>query len=99
MVIRNHTIFQKGNKMTKILVQDIDWHVWDKRNGDYLGEVFGNIDTVDLWIKDLSKMPIEIQRQIDFGFAFINDKGYVQMPNNSYNEMVEYLQTTYEQVA
>jgi len=85
----SHYITKKGNKMTKILVQDIDWHVWDKRSGNYLGEVFDQVDTVDLWIKDLSKMPIEIQRQIDFGFAFINDKGYVQMPASIYNTLHE----------
>ena len=78
--------------MDKIFKQNIDWHINDLQTGKYLGEVFsfGSLDTIQIWIKNPLDVPSYLKRQIEFGFATINDDGYIVISAIDYENITEY---------
>lgn len=82
--------------MAKLFVQDIDWHIKEKQTGKYLGEIFGDGEVdgfTKIWIKNIKDIPDYLIQEIEFGFATIDDNGYIVMPTVEYINLTEFLQT------
>jgi len=76
--------------MNKHFIQNKDWHISDKQTGKYLGEVFCYEDETRIWIKTPMSIPSFLKTQIEFGFAYLNNDGYVVVPTHYYNQITEF---------
>jgi hypothetical protein len=79
--------------MTKLFVQDIDWHITENQTGKYLGEVFGDGEVngfTKIWIKNIADIPLYLKRQVEFGFANVDENGYIIIPTVEYFSLTEF---------
>ena len=76
--------------MNKIFTQNMDWHITEKQTGKYLGEVFVDDNETQIWIKNPADTPNFLKQQLEFGFAKINDSGYIVITTNDYENITEY---------
>lgn len=76
--------------MTKLFTQNIDWHISDIKNGTYLGEVFIDNNETQIWIKNPNNIPELLKRQLEFGFAKIDNNGYIIITTSEYESLTEY---------
>ena len=68
----------------------MDSHITENETGKYLGEVFIYENETEIWIKNPENIPQLLKQLLKFGFAKVNDNGYIVIPTCDYENITEY---------